>query len=183
MPTQTVAIGKPDPQEYLAYYGRYIALVSTDNVVSYLHQQERDLSASFAKITEQQSEFRYAPGKWSVKEVLGHVNDAERVFAYRALRISRNDKTPIEGFEQDDYVRDGPFRHVSWADLVAEFRTIRSATLSLFSSLNEAESRRRGIANKANISVRAIAWIIAGHALHHQQVLQNAYQLPKPQNT
>jgi hypothetical protein len=179
MPTQTVIIGKPSDQEYLPYYGRYISQVSTDNIVGYLEQQGHDFSASLATITEQQSEFRYAPGKWSVKEVLGHINDSERVFSYRALRISRNDKTPMEGFEQDDYVRDGPFRHIGWNDLVGEFRTIRAATVSLFTKVSEEESLRRGTANKAEVSVRAIAWIIAGHALHHQQVLRHAYNLPR----
>jgi len=179
MPTQTVIIGKPGDQEYLSYYGRYISQVSTDNIVAYLGQQGHDFSDYLAAVSEQQSEFRYSSGKWSAKEVLGHINDSERVFSYRALRISRNDKTPMEGFEQDDYVRDGPFNHMRWNDLVEDFRGVRAATVSLFRNLSEEESLRRGIANKAEVSVRALAWIIAGHAVHHQQVLRNAYNLSK----
>src|SRR5262249_29150113 len=132
MPTQTLAIGKPDAQEYLPYYGRYISLIQTDDILGYLEQQEHELSAKLSTVSEQPSEFSYATGKWRAKDVWGHVNDTERIFAYRALRISRNDKTPIEGFEQDDYVREGPFRHVRWTDLVSEFRIVRAATLSLF---------------------------------------------------
>jgi hypothetical protein len=179
MPTQAAVIGKPEAQEYLAYYGRYISLVQTEDIVTYLQTQQHDLSAKLSTISEQQGDFRYAAGKWSAKEVLGHLNDSERVFAYRALRISRNDKTPMESFEQDDYVRDGPSRHLRWSDLVGEFQTVRAATLTLFRSLNEEESLRLGVANKAEISVRALAWIIAGHALHHAQVLRDSYQLPK----
>ena len=179
MPTKTAAIGKPEAQEYLAYYGRYISLVQTEDIVSYLQAQQHDFSAKLATINEQQSDLRYASGKWSVKEVLGHLNDSERVFGYRALRISRNDKTAMEGFEQDDYVRDGPFRHLQWSDLVEEFQTVRAATVTLFRNLDEEESRRRGVANKAEVSVRAIAWIIAGHALHHSQVLRDSYHLWK----
>ena len=179
MPTQATGIGKPEAQEYLAYYGRYISLVQTEDIVSYLQTQQHDLHAKLATINEPQSDFRYASGKWSVKEVLGHVNDSERVFGYRALRISRNDKTAMEGFEQDDYVRDGPFHHLRWSDLVEEFQTVRAATLTLFRSLNDEESRRRGVANKAEISARALAWIIAGHAFHHAQVLRDSYHLLK----
>jgi len=179
MATQVTSVGRPDSAEYLPYYSRYISQVSTDDVVSYLEQQGRDLSAKWATITESQSIYRYAPGKWSAKEVVGHVSDSERVFAYRALRISRNDRTPMEGFEQDDYVRDGPFGHLAWSSLVEEFRNVRAATVSLFRGLNEEEALRRGIANKAEVTVRALAWIIAGHAQHHSQVLRNSYQLPK----
>jgi hypothetical protein len=177
MPASTLAIGKPDQQEYLPYYGRYISLVSTDDVLAFLEQQGTELASTLANISEQQSESRYEAGKWSAKEVWGHVNDTERVFSYRALRISRNDKTPIEGFEQDDYVRGGPFRHMRWTDVLAEFQAVRASTVALFRYMNEEESVRRGTASNAEISVRAIAWIIAGHALHHHNVLRNSYRL------
>jgi hypothetical protein len=110
-----------------------------------------------------------------VKEVLGHVIDSERVFSYRALRIARNDKTPIEGFEQDDYVKYGPFGECTLAALVEEFKSVRRATLSLFQGLDEVAWARRGVANKNQVSVRAIAYIIAGHELHHRRILQEKY--------
>lgn len=107
--------------------------------------------------------------------MVGHLTDAERVFAYRALRIARNDRTPIEGFEQDDYVRYGPFSHCRLSDLVEEFREVRHTTLRLFDKLDEEAWSRRGTANKAEISVRALAFILAGHELHHRRVLKEKY--------
>lgn len=109
------------------------------------------------------------------QEVLGHLTDAERIFAYRALRIARNDRTPIEGFEQDGYVQYGPFSDCRLSDLLQEFGYVRDASLSLFQKLNEQAWNRRGIANKAEISVRAIAFILAGHELHHRKVLKEKY--------
>ncbi len=106
---------------------------------------------------EEDGNFRYAPEKWSAKEVLGHICDTERIFAYRALRIARADATPLEGFEQDDYVRNGPFAQRPVADLVEEFSAVRRATLSLLRILDEAAWTRRGIANKHEVSVRALA--------------------------
>jgi hypothetical protein len=110
-----------------------------------------------------------------VKEVLGHVSDSERVFAYRALRIARNDQTPMEGFEQDDYVKYGPFGQCSLAALIEEFKSVRQATLALFRSLEDAAWTRRGVANKNEVSVRALAYIIAGHELHHRRLLREKY--------
>ena len=123
----------------------------------------------------EEEDFLPAPGKWSVKEVLGHVIDSEPVFSYRALRIARNDRTPMEGFEQDDYVKYGPFSQCSLAALVEEFKSVRLATVSLFRGLDEAAWVRSGVANKSEVSVRAIAYIIAGHELHHKKILQQKY--------
>jgi len=109
MATQSASPIAPQPDEYNPYYGRYISLVSSDHIVSTLAQQISATRQLFEQLSEKDGEFRYAPDKWSVKEVLGHVIDTERIFLYRALRIARNDKTPIEGYEQDDYVRYGPF--------------------------------------------------------------------------
>lgn len=110
-----------------------------------------------------------------MKEVLGHLIDTERIFAYRALRIARNDKTPIEGFEQDDYVRYGPFAHCGLADLAEELGQVRTSTLSLLRRLDEEMWMRRGVANQNEISVRALAFVIAGHELHHRAILQQRY--------
>src|SRR5262249_22327060 len=120
-------------------------------------------------------ELRYAPDKWSAKEVIGHVCDAERIFAYRALRVGRNDKTPIEGFEQDDYTRFGPFAHCKLEELVEEFIAVRRATVSLLRGFDDSAWSRRGIANNCEITPRALAFIIAGHELHHRRVLEQKY--------
>jgi uncharacterized damage-inducible protein DinB len=168
-------IARPQPDEYAAYYGRYISLVEGENILSTLDQQRRQTMMLLSGRDEQDGDFRYAPEKWSAKEVLGHVCDTERIFAYRALRISRADATPIEGFEQDDYVRNGPFSHCSLSDLVEDFIAVRRATLSLLRNLDETDWMRRGTANKNEVSVRALAYIVAGHELHHRRILEEKY--------
>jgi hypothetical protein len=168
-------IRKPESVEYVAYYDRYISLVSGNDILISLEKQLPETVGLLSARNEREGEFRYAPGKWTVKEVLGHVIDGERVFAYRALRISRGDRTPIEGFEQDDYVRNGPFGHCRLPDLVEEFTHVRKATLWLFRNLDDAAWMRRGVANQNEISVRALAYIIAGHELHHRKILQEEY--------
>jgi len=173
-------IAKPEPNEYADYYGKYIALVQGDDIVSVLEQQRRDMVLLLSGRSEEQGDFRYAPGKWSAKEVLGHINDIERIFAYRALRIARADKTPIEGVEQDDYVRNGPFAQCPLSDLVEDFIAVRRATVSLLRALNDEAWLRRGTASKNEISVRALAWIIAGHELHHRRVLEEKYFAKTP---
>ena len=146
-----------------------------EDILGTLDQQRRQSMMLLSGRNENDGEFRYAPEKWSAKEVLGHICDAERVFAYRALRISRADATPLEGFEQDDYVRNGPFAHRPLTDLVEEFIAVRRATLSLLRNLDEAAWMRRGTANKNEVSVRGIAYIIAGHELHHRRILEEKY--------
>ena len=168
-------IARPQPDEYAPYYGRYISLVPGEDILGTLDQQRRQSMMLLSGRNENDGEFRYAPDKWSAKEVLGHICDTERVFAYRALRISRADATPLEGFEQDDYVRNGPFAHRPLTDLVEEFIAVRRATLSLLRNLDEAAWMRRGTANKNEVSVRGIAYIIAGHELHHRRILEEKY--------
>jgi hypothetical protein len=166
---------RPESNEYDPYYDRYISLVPGADIVSALQTQLDQTTAILSAVSEEKAGYRYAPGKWSAKDVLGHLTDTERIFAYRALRIARNDQTPIEGFEQDDYVRYGPFANCPMADLVQEFGHVRRASLSLFQNLEEDAWGRRGIANKAEISVRALAFILAGHELHHRKVLKEKY--------
>ena len=107
--------------------------------------------------------------------MLGHINDTERIMSYRALRIARGDATPIEGFEQDDYVRNGPFRRRPLSDLIEDYIPVRRATLSLFRNLDEAAWTRRGVANKNEVTVRALAYIVAGHELHHRRIIEEKY--------
>jgi hypothetical protein len=166
---------RPESGEYAPYYERYISLVAGEDILATLDEQLRETSALLTSRAATDGDLRYAPEKWSVKEVIGHVSDAERIFAYRALRISRNDKTPIEGFEQDDYVLHGGFGSRRLSDVVDEFASVRKATLSLLRSLDEAAWTRRGLANKNEVSVRAIAYIVAGHELHHRTILTDKY--------
>ena len=166
---------RPKPGEYAPYYDRYISLIPGNDVLATLATQLPKTVALLSSRGEADGELRYAAGKWSVKDTLGHLTDTERIMAYRALRIARNDRTPIEGFEQDDYVRDGPFADLRLADLLEEFKAVRAATLALFRGLRPADWTRRGIANKNEISVRALAYIIAGHELHHRHILEERY--------
>jgi hypothetical protein len=171
----TFAIARPQPGEYAPYYDRYICLVKGDDILDTLDQQRRQTMLLLSGRDDDDGDFRYAPEKWNAKEVLGHVCDTERIFAYRALRIARADATPVEGFEQDDYVRNGPFAQRPLADLVEDFIAVRRATVSLLRNLDEAAWGRRGIANKNEITVRALAYIIAGHELHHRRILVEKY--------
>ena len=169
------AIAAPDASEYAPYYGRYITLVGGNDVVAALEDQPRETLALLSGLSEEQGDYRYAPGKWSIKEMLGHVIDAERVFSYRALRFARNDRTPLASFEQDDYVRSGGFGDRRLADLIEEFVCVRRATVWLFRTLSPEAWMRRGIASDNPVSVRAVAYIVAGHELHHRRVLQEKY--------
>jgi hypothetical protein len=168
-------VARPQAGEYAPHYDRYISLIQGEDILNTLDQQRRKMMLLLSCRNEEEGDFRCAPEKWSAKEVLGHICDTERIFAYRALRIARADTTPLAGFEQDDYVRNGPFAQRPVADLVEDFIAVRRATLSLLRNLDEAAWTRRGIANKSEISVRALAYIIAGHELHHRRILEEKY--------
>jgi hypothetical protein len=143
--------------------------------VAILEAQRLQMAQFLAARSERDGNFRYAPDKWTVKEVLGHVTDTERIFAYRALRIARGDHKPLSGFEQDDYVRAGGFGERSLADLAEEFGQVRSATVALLRPLGDEAWSRRGVANNNEVTVRALAFIIAGHELHHREILKERY--------
>ncbi len=170
-----IASLRPQPGEYAPYYDRYISLVPANVVLAALEDQRREMLLLLCGRTEADGDLRYAPDKWSIKELLGHVNDTERVMSYRALRISRGDATPIEGYEQDDYVRNGPFARRPLPDLIEDYIAVRRATVSLFRNLEEPAWSRRGVANKNEVTVRALAYIIAGHELHHRRILEEKY--------
>jgi hypothetical protein len=171
----TPTIARPEPAEYSPYHEGYISLVPGDDILSTLDSQRRQMLILLSGRDESEGDFRYAPGKWSVKEVLGHVCDTERIFAYRALRIARGDRTPLAGFEQDDYIRNGPFAARQLPDLIEDYIAVRRATLTLFRNFDEAAWLRSGIANNNEISVRALAYITAGHELHHRRILEEKY--------
>ena len=166
---------KPDVSEHLPYYGRYIALVPDGDVVSILESQFRDTHSLLAGIPPARSKHRYAPGKWSINEMVGHVIDTERIFSVRALRFARSDPAPLPGFEQDDYVNNASFDSYPLAELVAELDGVRRSTVLFFRHLTEDAWMRKGVANNAEITVRALAWIIAGHELHHREILRTRY--------
>jgi DinB superfamily len=175
MPAKLAPQIRPQPTDYAAYYEKYVSLVPGTDILGVLEAQSMLTTQLLGARSEREGNFRYAQEKWTVKEVVGHITDSERIFAYRALRISRGDKTPIEGFEQDDYVKNGGFNDRTLVDLADEFAQVRTATLALFLGLGGDAWQRRGIANKNEVTVRALAYIIAGHELHHRRVLEEKY--------
>src|SRR5689334_18244327 len=168
-------ISKPAAGEYNPYYSKYIDLVPDGDVAGTLASQIGGTLAALRALSDADSLKRYAPGKWSIREMLGHMNDTERIFAYRALRIARGDKTPLAGFEQDDYIAPGKFDARSWPGLIDELEAIRKSNLAMFRGLDEAAWQRTGTASNNPVSVRALAYIIAGHERHHMNVLREKY--------
>lgn len=166
---------RPQPADYAPFYEKYVALVPAGELLATLESQVPSWKSMLGALSAQQSEFRYEPGKWSIKEVVGHLTDSERIFAYRALRIARGDQTPLSGFEQDDYVKEGMFSSRTLADLLQEFSTVRAATLSLFRSLSADHWSRRGNANQKAVTVCALGFITAGHVEHHRLILEQRY--------
>jgi len=166
---------KPEPTEYAAFYETYVALVPDVDIVQLLEAQRLQTAQLLAGRSERDGNFRYAPEKWSVKEVIGHLADSERIFTYRALRIARGDATPLSGFEQDDYVREAGSSRRELRDLAEEFAVVRASSVALYRSLAEDCWKRRGSANKNEVTVRALAFLTAGHELHHRAILEERY--------
>jgi DinB family protein len=166
---------RPEASEFAEYYGKYIAKAPGTDVSGILESERQQMARLFAGRSERDGNFRYAPDKWTVKEVLGHVIDAERIFTYRALRIARGDETPLPSFEQDDYVKNGGFSARTLADLLEEFDAVRGASISLFRSFDEAAWGRRGTASQKQVTVRALGFITAGHQIHHRMILEENY--------
>jgi len=168
-------IARPQADEFDPHYATYVSTVAGDDALAALVSQ-RDSSERFLRgIPEARAGHRYSPGKWSIREVVGHVSDAERIFSYRMLRIARGDETPLASFDEDAYVPAGGFERRSLADVAAELAAVRDATMALARSLDEAGLTRFGTASGKRISARALAWIIAGHEAHHIRVLGERY--------
>lgn len=166
---------RPAASEYLPYYEQYIAMVPDGDVISTLATQMTDTQCLLQALPASVATYRYAPEKWSVNELVGHMIDSERIFSGRALRFARNDPTPQPSFDQDGYVRAAMFDAHPLADLAAELNAVRQATIFLFRHFDEQAWTRRGTANNAEVSVRALAYIIAGHELHHREILSARY--------
>jgi len=165
-------ISRPESTEYAEYYKNYVGLVPDGPVLEFLAQQPEKYRQLLKQVSEKAAEAAPAPGKWSIKQVLGHVCDAERVMTYRALRFARGDSQELRGFEQDDYVEQALSNTRSLEDLLAELEGIRKATVALLGSLPAGAEKRGGVANGNPVTVRALAYIAAGHAQHHYELLK-----------
>ena len=171
-----IRAGRPGPDEYDPAFAGYVAhLDETELVVEVLKDQVEGVSRRFGDLEESRGDYRYAPGKWSLKELIGHLSDTERVFAYRALRIGRGDDTALVGFDDQSYVPQLKAEDRSLADVVEEWLAVRTATLALFRGFPQQAWPRRGSASGHPISVRALAFVIAGHTRHHLQVVDARY--------
>ncbi|MGB8510174.1 MAG: DinB family protein [Pyrinomonadaceae bacterium] len=166
---------KPETNEYAPYYQKYISLVPEAHVVETLAQQIEETLALLRGIAEDRAGFRYGPDKWSVKEVVGHIIDGERIFAYRALAIARGERQPLPGMEQDEYMAVANFDARTLSDLVDEFEHVRRGNVLMLGALDTDAWARRGVASDNEVTVRALAHIMAGHELHHVNILREKY--------
>ena len=167
--------GRPQPNEAASYYSKYIDRVTSDDIVDVLETQLTEARDFLSGISEEQSLHRYAPGKWSMRELVGHINDTERVFMYRALWFARGFEDPLPSFDQEIGFKAADSDSVSWASHLAEFNAIRSSTLSFFRNLPEDAWMRSGVASDSPVTVRALAYIVAGHVSHHLAILRERY--------
>jgi uncharacterized damage-inducible protein DinB len=169
-----MTIARPTQVEFAPFYATYIDKVPASGPVALL-QAQRSAIEAFRKLHDHQATHRYADGKWSVKEVLGHISDAERVFGYRLLRIARADSTPLAGFDENAWAAVAPHHHRSMADVVDELLSVREATLTLLRSMDDEALVQQTVANNRAVSGRALAWILAGHCQHHLGILHERY--------
>ncbi len=165
----------PEKTEYAEFYENYVSLAAENDIVASLENQVGELKKIFSEISEENGVFAYAEGKWTIRELLGHIIDGERVFSYRALRFSRDDATPLAGFEENFYVANSNFSVRSLADLVEEFSLLRQSNFIFFKNLSEDAWLRRGVASDNEVSVNALAHIMVGHVRHHLNILRERY--------
>jgi len=166
---------RPESNEYASYYEKYVSLVPDADLVETLERQGAETLALLRGLSEEQGAHRYEPGKWSVKQLVGHVSDGERIFSYRALAFARGDGQALPGMEQEEWMAGVDFDARTLSDLADEFAAVRAATLHLLRNLSPEAWSRRGTASDNEITVRALAYIIAGHEAHHVRILRERY--------
>lgn len=169
----------PRPQEtdFPEYFARYIAKVSGNHIMEAIQNHSADLTDFYNRLPEQKAGYRYAPGKWTIKEVLQHVTDTERIFSYRVLRIARKDRTPLPSFDENSYAENSRANEKSLSSIKEEFLAVRKATDLLLSGLNDEQLSEQGISSNMPVTVNAICFIIYGHLMHHKLVLEEKYLL------
>ena len=172
-----MTIAKPHTGDYAPFYQKYVDAASSVDDVFDLLAQQGDVLAYMATWPEAKAGYRYSEGKWTVRQVIGHMADTERVFSYRLLRIARGDATPLAGFDQDVYQLHAGFEGRTVASLVAELRAVRQASMTLIRSLDQTALDRAGTASENRVTARALVWIIAGHFAHHTAILKERYGL------
>lgn len=168
-------ITKPDPSELSDYYKSYLHYIGEEDLLNMLEEQMRSTQKFLDAVNEKDSQIAYQAGKWQLKEVIAHLSDAERILAYRALRFARKDRTPLAGFEEDDYAKNSNAKNRNWESIIEEKMTIRKASIALFNSFDEEYFEYKGIANDSEYSVRSLLFFIIVHERHHLQVIKDRY--------
>jgi len=166
---------RPASNTYPPYFDRYISQVAEDDAVLALQNQQSVIDDFFPSISEEKSNYAYAEGKWTLKELLQHIIDAERIFCYRSISFARNETQSLPGFEEDDYAKASGANARSWSSLCDEFKAVRKATICLYKSYSDEMLQRSGLANNKTTSVNAIGFIMAGHVTHHKTIIEERY--------
>ncbi|MFC2088360.1 DinB family protein [Calditrichota bacterium] len=166
---------RPENNEYFEYYDRYVSLVPDGDIIEILKNQQKICNNLLLDLPEKKINYKYAPEKWTLKQVFGHVIDVEWVFTYRALTIARGDKTALPGMDQNEFMKGANFEKRQMSDMIEEYNHLRSANIVLFTSFDEQINNRTGMASGCSFSVRSIPYIIAGHELHHINVIKERY--------
>lgn len=166
---------RPKQSEYAAFYETYVSRVPEDELTAAFRKHTATVLAFLGKVPDDKYDFAYAPGKWTLKQLLQHIIDAERVFAYRALNFARKDANPLPGFDENEFAAVARVDEREWSDMVEEFQFVRNASDQFFRTLNEEELSRSGVASNHPVSVRALGYIILGHAIHHMEVVKERY--------
>jgi hypothetical protein len=165
---------RPEQHEYDPYFSIYINLIPDIDILQFLQQQRNRINDLFSRLSEEQGEQRYAPGKWKIKEVLSHISDSERIMSYWMLNISRGDTTKLQGYDQEVFVNLGSFSDCMFKELIADFQAVRQATLSLLTTISETAWLRAGTVVNKEVTARTLLYVIAGHAEHHLDAIKNA---------
>jgi uncharacterized damage-inducible protein DinB len=165
----------PSTYEYADYYASYVKLVPQGDIIEILRDQMKETVALLSTLTEPESEYRYATGKWSIKEVIGHITDTERIMSYRLLSIARGERASLPGYDENEYAAVANFDKQSLKDLLDHFACVRQSTIHLIKTLSDESLSRRGTANNSAVTAKALITIMAGHELHHRKIIQERY--------
>lgn len=166
---------RPTPEEYPEYYNQYLNLVKDGDIINILEEQSLFVQKFIASIPEEKGDITYGFGKWTIKEIFGHLIDSERILSYRALRIARRDKQSLPGYDQDDYIKNAKYYRLSLKEIADEMLLLRAANLKLFQSFDKEDMIQRGVANDMELTVRALLYILAGHELYHINFIKDNY--------
>lgn len=166
---------RPNENEYAPAYQSYVSHVTEDEILPAMRSQIDALDVLLDRVTPERETFAYAEGKWTIRQIIGHLIDGERVFGYRTLCIARGETQNLPSFDENDYMVNAPYENVELEDLLSEFRLVRLSTIAMLRTLDETAWTRMGMANGAPVSVRALAFIMVGHARHHMEVLRDRY--------